>query len=307
MSLHAEELDLKLAAEAIRDGKLVAFPTETVYGLGANALDADAVQRIFKAKGRPWASPLIVHVADERMARSIAAEWPPVAAKLAAKYWPGPLTFVLRKAAVIPDIVTAGLATVGIRIPKHPLALELIRRAGVPIAAPSANPFMGISPTTAKHVRTGLGEHVDFILDGGPTKVGIESTVVALHRRPPTVLRTGMITREELRLATGIGFEEETERPELVEHLGDEAPGQHQRHYAPHTPFILLQPGQPLPQGKGRKLDMPGEPAAFAAALYARLHEADEEGWEWLAIEEPPQTSEWEGILDRLRRASARA
>ena len=306
MSLHTDELNLKLAADAICQGKLVAFPTETVYGLGANALDAEAVRRIFEAKGRPWASPLIVHVASEDMARSIAAEWPDAAEKLAAKYWPGPLTIVLRKADIIPDLVTAGLPTVGIRMPDHPLALELIRTAGVPIAAPSANVFSGISPTTAAHVRQNLGDRVDVILDGGPANVGIESTVVSLHRLPPTVLRAGMISREELRSLTGIGFQAESDRPELVRHLGDEAPGQQPRHYSPRTPLILLKHGEAHPEGRGRKLELPSDPVGFAAALYARLHEADAEGWDWIAIEEPPNLSEWEGILDRLRRASFR-
>ncbi len=305
MSLHTEELNLKRAADAIRQGKLVAFPTETVYGLGANALDADAVRRIYEAKGRPWASPLIVHVADEAMARSIAAEWPSAAGKLAAKYWPGPLTMVLRKADIIPDLVTAGLPTVGIRIPDHPLALALIRTAGVPVAAPSANPFMGISPTTAEHVRESLGDRVDFILDGGPASVGIESTVVSLNRNPPAVLRAGMISREELRSLTGIGFAAEADKPELVQHLGDEAPGQQPRHYSPKTRLVLLKPGEPDPEGRGYKLEMPSDPARFAAALYARLHEADGQGWEWIAIDEPANSSEWEGILDRLRRASS--
>ena len=306
MSLHTDELNLKLAADAICQGKLVAFPTETVYGLGANALDPEAVRRIFEAKGRPWASPLIVHVASEDMARSIAAEWPEAAEKLAAKYWPGPLTIVLRKADIIPDLVTAGLPTVGIRMPDHPLALELIRTARVPIAAPSANVFSGISPTTAAHVRQNLGDRVDVILDGGPASVGIESTVVSLHRLPPTVLRAGMISRAELRSLTGIGFEAESDRPELVRHLGDEAPGQQPRHYSPRTPFILLQHGEAHPKGRGRMLDLPSDPAGFASALYARLHEADAEGWDWIAIEEPPNSSKWEGILDRLRRASFR-
>lgn len=300
------ELDLKLAAEAIRAGELVAFPTETVYGLGANALDEPAVRRIFEAKGRPWASPLIVHVADAQMARSIAAEWPAAAAALAKKYWPGPLTMVLRKAEIIPDVVTAGLPTVGIRIPAHPIALNLIRQAGVPIAAPSANLFGSVSPTRAEHVRAGLGDRVRIVLEGGPAEIGIESTVIALHRHPPTVLRAGTIAREELRAVTGIGFEAERERPELVERLGDESPGQQPRHYAPKTPLIILKPDDALPEGRGRKLDLPGEPREFAKHLYAALHEADNEGWEWIAVEQPPEDSAWEGILDRLQRASFR-
>lgn len=174
------ETELTLAANLIRAGRLVAFPTETVYGLGANALDAAAVQRIYDAKGRPATSPLIVHVADVIMARQVTAEWPRLAQTLAQRFWPGPLTLVLPKATEIPDIVTAGLDTVGVRIPRHPVALGLIRRARVPIAAPSANRFTQISPTTAEHVRAGLGNSVDLILDGGATHIGIESTVVSL-------------------------------------------------------------------------------------------------------------------------------
>src|SRR5581483_1714983 len=167
MSAPAEE-DLIRAAEWIRRGGLVAFPTETVYGLGANALDSKAVLRIYEAKGRPWASPLIVHVADEAMARSVTSEWPVLAGCLAARFWPGPLTLIIKKADIIPDLVTAGLDSVGVRMPSHPVALDLIRRAGLPIAAPSANRFMQISPTTAEHVRAGLGDRVDMILDAGP-------------------------------------------------------------------------------------------------------------------------------------------
>ena len=299
MSIQVSELEMMRAAELIRSGGLVAFPTETVYGLGANALNPEAVRRIFEAKERPWASPLIVHVADETMARSVSAEWPATAQKLAKRFWPGPLTFVLKKAAVVPDLVTAGLDSVGVRMPSHPIALDLIRRAGVPIAAPSANRFTEISPTTAEHVRAGLGSHVDMILDGGPTTVGIESTVVALHRAPPTVLRPGMITQEELEHVAGVRFEREMDLPHLVE-----SPGQHPRHYAPQTRFYLLEAGAATPEGRGRILEMPGDPASFAAALYAELHGADGEGWDWIAIRRPPDIPEWAGILDRLQRAS---
>jgi L-threonylcarbamoyladenylate synthase len=300
MSLHVSELEMIRAAELIRSGQLVAFPTETVYGLGANALDPEAVRRIFETKQRPWASPLIVHVADEKMARSVSAEWPATAQKLADRFWPGPLTLVLKKAAIVPDLVTAGLDSVGVRMPSHPMALELIRRAGVPIAAPSANRFTEISPTTAEHVREGLGHRVDMILDGGPTTVGIESTVVALHRVPPAVLRPGIITKEELEHVAGIRFEREMDLPHIVE-----SPGQHPKHYAPRTRFILLEADATVPDGRGRILDMPEDPKPFAAALYAELHQADREGWDWIAIRRPPDTPEWAGILDRLQRASA--
>ena len=294
------EEQIASAAELIRNGGLVAFPTETVYGLGANALAADAVQRIYEAKGRPWASPLIVHVADEAMARSITAEWPEMAHRLAERFWPGPLTVIVKKAAIVPDLVTAGLDSVGVRVPEHPAALELIRRAGVPIAAPSANRFGQISPTTAEHVRVGMGDRVEMILDAGPTRVGIESTVVSLRRIPPAILRPGMITQEELEAVTGVAWERELNLPRV-----SESPGLQARHYAPQTPFYVLESGAPQPPGRGRVISMPSNPAGYAASLYAELHTADKEGWDWIAVQKPPETPEWAGILDRLRRASA--
>jgi L-threonylcarbamoyladenylate synthase len=292
--------DLDRAAKLIRQGRLVAFPTETVYGLGANALDSKAVAGIYEVKERPWASPLIVHVADENMARSIAADWPPLAQTLAARFWPGPLTLIVKKTELVPDVVTAGLDTVGLRVPAHPVALELIRCAGVPIAAPSANRFTQVSPTTAEHVRSGLGSRVEMILDGGPTNVGIESTVVSLKRDPPAILRPGMISQADLEAATGMRWDREIDLPRL-----QESPGQHPRHYAPRTPFYLLEAGAEAPKGRGRILDMPADPAMFAARLYAELHKADAEGWDWIAVKRPPETVEWAGILDRLTRASA--
>src|SRR5580658_2956511 len=190
-------LSIKDAASRIRSGEVVAFPTETVYGLGANALDAAAVHKIYELKGRPMASPLIVHVASIEMAREIVAEWPPLAESLARRWWPGPLTLVLPKKPAIPDIVTAGLPTVGVRMPNHPIALELIEEAGVPIAAPSANKFMELSPTTAEHVRAAFGDAVE-VLDGGPTQVGIESTVVVIENGAVKLLRPGMISLGEI-------------------------------------------------------------------------------------------------------------
>jgi L-threonylcarbamoyladenylate synthase len=293
------DADLQRAAELIRQGGLVAFPTETVYGLGANALDAEAVRRIFEAKRRPWASPLIVHVGDEAMARAVTAEWPAMARRLAHEFWPGPLTMVLKKAPIVPDVVTANLDSVGVRMPAHPVALQLIRAAGVPVAAPSANQFSELSPTTADHVRESLGERVDLILDGGPTTIGIESTVVSLHRKPPVVLRPGMITKEQLEQVAEVRFESEMNLPEIIE-----SPGQHPRHYAPRTRLLLLDRGSQPPEGRGRFLTLPSNAKEFAASLYAELHKADREGWDWIAIERPSETPEWAGILDRLQRAT---
>src|SRR5437763_3954721 len=188
---------IREAARLIESGRLVAFPTAARYGLGANALDAAAVRRILEVKGRTSTSPLIVHVDSVEMARGLAREWSAVAETLAGGYWPGPLTLVVPKRPHVPDIVTAGLDTVGLRMPRHPLALELIRAAGVPIAAPSANRFAELSPTTADHVRASLGNAVDCVLDGGPTVVGIESTVISLAGAS-VLLRPGMIARGEL-------------------------------------------------------------------------------------------------------------
>lgn len=289
------------AAEIIRRGGLVAFPTETVYGLGANALDSDAVRRIYEAKGRPASSPLIVHVADRAMARSIAGEWPALADELADCFWPGPLTLIVKKSMDIPDIVTAGLNSVAIRIPAHPIALELIRRARLPIAAPSANRFMQLSPTTAEHVRVGLGDRVEMILDGGPTTVGIESTVVSLVRHPPEVLRLGMISLAQLEEATGVRFESVVLAPE-----SRESPGLNVRHYAPRTPFYLLHKGDAKPPGRGKALQLPAEPKQCATELYSIMHEADREGWDWLAVQDLPDQTEWAAIRDRLERAAAK-
>jgi L-threonylcarbamoyladenylate synthase len=299
MIVQPDDSALDRAARLIRSGGLVAFPTETVYGLGANALDEEAIARVYTVKSRPWASPLIVHVADETMGRSITAEWPQIAHVLAASFWPGPLTLVLKKAPAVPDLATAGLDTVGVRIPRHPIALELIRRAGVPVAAPSANRFSQLSPTTAAHVQQGLGDDVELILDGGPTQVGIESSVVSLWRNPPVILRPGMISQTDLEKATGIRWERESDLPKLIE-----SPGMHARHYAPRTPFFVLEPGTPQPTGRGRIIEMPTDPKDFAARLYGELHQADNQGWDWIAIRKPPETPEWAGILDRLKRAS---
>jgi L-threonylcarbamoyladenylate synthase len=299
MIVRADDEQIARAAEVIRKGGLVAFPTETVYGLGANALDAEAVARIYAAKKRPFASPLIVHVADEAMARSLTEVWPATAELLAKKFWPGPLTLVLKKASIVPDIVTANLDSVGIRMPRHEVALKLIQKAQFPIAAPSANRFTEVSPTTAQHVLDSLGAAVDLILDGGATQVGIESTVVSLRRNPPVVLRPGMIGLRELEHATGMHWEREVAQPDLVE-----SPGQHPRHYAPRTKFYLLDEGIQLAEGRGRVIDMPHDPAAYAACLYAEMRKADAEGWDWIAVRRPPHAAEWDGIRDRLKRAS---
>jgi L-threonylcarbamoyladenylate synthase len=270
--------------------------------LGANALDAEAVQRVYDLKGRPSTSPLIVHVSSREMAKEIFAEWPPLAEELATKWWPGPLTLVMRKQPSIPDVVTAGLGTVGVRMPAHPIALELIREAGIPLAAPSANKFTGISPTTARHVIEAFGDAVP-VIDGGPCQVGIESTVVAIDGDQLTLLRPGMISLEALAA------------PEPGE--AHPAPGMHHRHYSPRTPLLLIDHPSQLPDPTGayvwyarpgvaaRRVQLPADPAGYAALLYAALHQLDREGLPWIAVEAPPETPEWSAIRDRLQRAQS--
>lgn len=297
------------AAELIRAGKLVAFPTETVYGLGANALDEEAVKRIYAVKGRPTTSPLIVHVDSPAMARSLAARWPDEAEALAARHWPGPLTLVVPKAPCVPPAVTAGLETVGLRMPAHPVALRLISAAGVPIAAPSANRFTQLSPTTAQHVEAGLGAGVDLVLDAGPTTVGIESTVLSLVGRP-LLLRAGMISREEIERTIG-PVEERTSA--LGGGQAHPSPGLHARHYSPRTRMLLVADRTELPPGRGAyvgfgadaSVPMPPTPAEYAAKLYATLHSLDAAGYEWIAVERPPDTPDWAAIRDRLERAAS--
>jgi len=284
------------AAALIRAGRLVAFPTETVYGLGANALDARAIERIFVAKGRPRSSPLIVHVDSIEMARRYAAHWPDSAGLLARHYWPGPLTLVVAKQPEVPDIVTAGLPTVGLRMPAHPLALELIRVAGVPIAAPSANRFTELSPTAAEHISKSIA---DYVLDGGPARVGIESTVLSLAGRP-MLLRPGTIPLPDIENLIG----PVSPSPEAIADAHP-APGMHPRHYRPATPLSL---GDAPASGNGIRLrigyEMPADPASYAAALYDTLHRLDAQGLDWIAVEPPPDSPEWAGVRDRLRRAA---
>jgi L-threonylcarbamoyladenylate synthase len=296
--------DIQRAAEIVRAGGLVVFPTETVYGLGANALDAAAVKKIYVLKGRPASSPLIVHVSGIEQARGLAAEWCEEAQQLAQEYWPGPLTLVVPKQAAIPLEVTAGLPTVGLRMPRHPVALALLRAAEVPIAAPSANRFTHLSPTSAQHVREAFGEEMPFLLDGGPCEVGLESTVVAVTRGGLEVLRPGMAFVEGA-VATA----------ELAE-KAHRSPGQHKKHYSPRTRVLLVKQGRLPEYGRGaylwieweasatRTVRMPRRPEAYARRLYGQLHEFDREGLDWIAVEMPPETREWAAIRDRLMRAA---
>jgi L-threonylcarbamoyladenylate synthase len=314
----ADPGEIDHAARLLRAGRLVAFPTETVYGLGANALDAEAVARIYAVKRRPGTSPLIVHVASIEMAQSLVANWPEIAERLARRFWPGPLTLVLEKQLekppVIPPIVTAGLPTVGLRMPAHPIALALIRAAGVPLAAPSANRFTELSPTTADHVRLSLGSDIDYILDGGPCSVGIESTVLSLAGPRPTLLRPGGISRTGLEAIVGpVASAQEAQAG------AHPSPGMHPRHYSPRTSLLVVKDGKLPDQGHGlylqhehlpsresvQTIQMPEAAADYAAALYEVLHQADAGNYNWIAVDPPPNTPEWEAVHDRLKRAAS--
>ena len=306
---------LRRAAELLRQGEVVALPTETVYGLAANALDPDAVARIYELKGRPAFNPIIVHVSSVAMARACVREWPPLAQRLADAFWPGPLTVVLPRSEQISDIVTAGGPTVGVRWPRHPLMLEVIRLCGFPLAAPSANRSTELSPTTAEHVRKNFGESIPLIVDGGQSQVGIESTVLDLSVRPPRILRPGMIHAESLLAVTGELSSEGADADRL------KSPGLLRRHYSPKAKMIIRQwqdeadmESEPedvriiahskIPR-RGNVSIMPHDPEAYARALYAELHRCDEAGARLIIVEAVPDTPEWRAIRDRLNRAAS--
>jgi L-threonylcarbamoyladenylate synthase len=314
---HPDPQIIAQAAAAILAGELVAFPTETVYGLGAAALDVQAVAKIFAAKGRPSYNPLIVHVLGVEQARALVAEWPPLAEALARRFWPGPLTLVLRKRAIVPDLVTAGLDTVAVRAPAHPIARALLEAAKVPIAAPSANRFQAISPTTAAHVERSLGSEVALILDGGPTQVGIESTVVGLDG-PPTLLRLGGLAAAEIEAVCGPLASPPAPEPGAAR----AAPGLDDRHYAPRGELRILAPAElaaaaarpgpgplgaitigPVPAGVDHALELPADPHGYARLLYASLHTLDALGCARILVEAVPEEPAWAAVADRLRRA----
>ena len=314
---------IQQAVALLRAGRLVAFPTETVYGLGADATDSAAVLRIFAAKGRPPTNPLIAHIAGVEQARRYARVWPPAADRLATRFWPGPLTIVLPKAPCIAAEVSAGLDTVGLRCPRHPLALELLAQFDGPIAAPSANRSNRVSPTTADHVRSELGNSVDLILDGGPCEVGIESTVIDLSTPVPTLLRPGRVSLEELRNCLG---EVAVRNQILSDQIASAAPGQNAIHYSPQTPcfrfeacdrpriaqfatpnaiLILCGANGPAADLTSRQpLVMPADPNAFARHLYATLHAADRRNAPAIYLELPPNAPSWTAVRDRLFRAA---
>lgn len=310
---------LAQAATRLRAGEVVAFPTETVYGLGADATNAAAVARVFSIKNRPAFDPLIVHLADPAALATVAAACPDAARRLIARYWPGPLTIVLPKAARIPDIVTAGLPSVAVRVPDHPVARQLIALAERPIAAPSANPFGYVSPTTARHVAAQLGAAVPMVLDGGPCRVGVESTIVSFVDAEPVLLRPGAVTLEMLEAELG------TVRVGSGAPLPT-APGQLPRHYAPRTPVEIvasvgaipstaragaaLLSSAPVAGGDGfaqvEVLSPSGDLEEAAARLFAALRALDDGGFTRLYAVAVPERGIGRAIMDRLRRAGTR-
>ncbi len=292
-----------LAASALREGGLVGMPTETVYGIAAIATDPEAVRKVFEVKGRPADNPLIVHVASRDQVAEVVSSFPSEAQKLADAFWPGPLTLVLPKASAVPDSVTAGRGTVAVRMPAHVTALALIETTGAPLAAPSANRFMSLSPTSPEHISEAIAAGLAFILDGGPCQVGIESTVVDCTGEI-RVLRPGGISREQV--AQVVGHKVASAEARGV------APGQYARHYSPQTPLLLvkrLQPGDAgltfgVPASKAQ-ITMPRDPQSYGTMLYAALFQLDQLLAKTINVEEPPNSSEWEAVRDRLQKASA--
>jgi L-threonylcarbamoyladenylate synthase len=321
------EKAVRRAAEFLRDGEVVALPTETVYGLAANALDEQAVAKIFQIKGRPTHNPIIIHVASNDMAQACVAEFPAAAEKLSRSFWPGPLTLVLPRAEKIPDTVTAGGPTVGVRWPSHPFMQAVIRECGFPLAAPSANLSNQISPTNAEHVRAQLGDKIPLIVNGGQSQVGIESTVLDLTVTPARILRPGMVHADSLAAVCGeiSNFKFQISNSVL------RSPGLLAKHYSPKAKLIVshwnndadlaAQIGHwqlknetvhiiahtKIPAGfdAANVSVIPHDAEAFARALYGELHRCDAAGAKLIVVEAPPELPEWSGIADRLRRAAA--
>ena len=306
--------EIRKAAELLKAGRLVAFPTETVYGLGADAWNPAAVKKLYAVKGRPADHPVIVHFSAAEKAFDWAREVPAAAKTLAQRFWPGPLTMVLKRSSRVPDYITGGQDTVGLRVPSQPVAHAMLEAFGGGVAAPSANRFGAVSPTTAAHVLADLGADVDLVLEGGATEVGIESTIIDLSGAAPMLLRPGHVSREALAAALG---EEILERSAAAPRHS----GGLERHYAPQAPARLV-PTHELDRQIARLEDrvavlafsrpdervdywlrMPRDPQAYAQKLYAALRELDSAGCEAILIESPPDSPPWAAVLDRLRRA----
>ena len=309
--------EIRRAAEILRAGGLVAFPTETVYGLGADASNRDAIARLYRVKGRPVDHPMIVHFAHAAGAFEWAREVPDSARTLAARFWPGPLTLVLKRARRAGDFVTGGQDEIGVRVPAHPVAHELLVAFGAGLAAPSANRYGRISPTTAQHVRDDLGADVDFVIDGGACAIGIESTIVDVSGERPRLLRPGGVSVAELESALG-------DKVSMPDAGAPRVPGALAVHFAPNTPVRLVR-SEDLeaeiakrgarvavlaPTPPDRRVEhwvrMTQEPEGYARRLYAALRELDRAGCDAILIESPPDTPEWRAVLDRLCRAAGR-
>ncbi|MBI4193731.1 MAG: threonylcarbamoyl-AMP synthase [Betaproteobacteria bacterium] len=317
------EREIDEAVAVLRAGGLVAFPTETVYGLGADASNPEAVRKIFAAKGRPHDHPLIVHIADAVQVANWAREMPGAAHALARKFWPGPLTMILKRAPRVNDLVTGGQDTVALRVPAHRVAQALLRAFGGGVAAPSANRFGRVSATTAEHVRREFGAAVGCVLDGGAADVGIESTIVDLSGARPALLRPGWITARQLEATLGLPLA-------VPEAQSPRAPGTLAKHYAPQTPLMMME-GDLLIElatslsRQGRRVAVlarsarqplieglvwvaaPQDAAPYAHDLYANLRRLDTAGCDVILLEDPPQGAEWFAIRDRLNRAAAGA
>jgi L-threonylcarbamoyladenylate synthase len=309
------------AVAVLRAGGLVAFPTETVYGLGADASNPAAVEKIYAAKGRPRNHPLIVHVASVSLVSAWAASIPPAAQRLAERYWPGPLTLILRRSSHVSDAVTGGQDTIALRVPSHPIARALLSAFGGGIAAPSANRYGRVSATTAEHVRSEFGNIIGCVLDGGPSDVGIESTIVDVSGGAPALLRPGHITAQELEATLG--------QPLVARSAASpRAPGTLAKHYAPQTPLMIMEPDlllelarsmtrqgqkvavlarsvlQPLFEGV-TWIAAPRDAAGYAHELYANLRALDDAGCSAMLVEQLPLDPAWAAITDRLMRAAA--
>lgn len=323
VQIRASQAELDAAVQALRDGELVAFPTETVYGLGASAQNPVAVRKIFEAKGRPTTHPVIVHLDSARYLPRWAREVPDAAAKLAEKFWPGPLTLVLPRAANVHDLVTGGQDTVAVRVPAHPMALQLLTAFGGGIAAPSANRYGRLSPTRAEHVRDELGDAVKIVLDGGESKIGLESTIVSCDSSGVVrLLRPGGITVAQMRAVVGeVQTEPGAEAPRV--------PGSTPSHYAPVTPMTIVAEGEVDSQAAalsagGRRIAVLAQrlplkshsyvtwinagrrPAQYAHDLYANLRTLDKAGCEQILVQAVPADERWDAIRDRLARAASR-
>jgi L-threonylcarbamoyladenylate synthase len=308
------------AVAALHRGEVIGLPTETVYGLAADASNVAAVKKIFAIKGRPADHPLIVHIADAAQLSRWTQARSPTAEKLARAFWPGPLTMILPRHPSVPDVVTGGQATVGLRCPSHPLALQVLRAFDGGLAAPSANRFGRISPTTAAHVHDEFGASVPLVLDGGECEVGIESTIIDLSSDTPRILRPGRITHAQIEALIGPVAQDASEH-------SPRASGTLEAHYAPRTPMLLLTRAAlqkeaaeqrafgkrlallvigELPAGNAG-LSLPGDARAYAHGLYAALRQLDASGEHLLLVERPPEGAEWAAVNDRLRRATAGA